>query len=167
MPNNRGMTRWIAALALALAACASETRYVEAPGQDDDAIRTAAHEGWAAVGVDAPADYTLLFLEAPELADACNADLPSDMADGAALGGCSFPGVVLLNIAADLDLQLLHLTHELGHLMRPGNKKELAPGHLDCPEIGNAERYGNDVMCLTAAEPGTLPTSRDAAFVSR
>lgn len=161
MPNNRGMTRWIAALALALAACASETRYVEPAGQDDEALRTYAADAWSTVGVEAPEDYKILFLDPETLRDACNVDAASPP-----IGGCSFPGVVLLSTeVSSCERQQMRLIHELGHLMRPGHKGELDHVHLDCPESHGSEFVGNDVMCFMAAADGTFPTERDAAFV--
>ncbi len=156
VPIVRGMSRWIALIALLLAACATETRYVEAADQDDTWLRDGAAEAWAGVGIEAP-EYTLLFLDPGTLLDACNAEAP----EVGTVGGCSFPGVVLLNRDADPDLQLQNLTHELGHLMRPHRKAdELDHRHLDCPEFNGA-----DVMCATGAPVGTMPTVRDAVFV--
>lgn len=155
--------RWIALAALTLACGSSGTRYVEAPDQDDTEIRAEAHEAWASAGVEAPATYTLLFLAPDALLDACNAAAPT----GGYIGGCSFPGVVLLNVEAPFESQLQNLTHELGHVMRPHEKAdELDLTHLDCPESLRGE-YGTDVMCATGAIPGTWPTARDAAFVTR
>jgi hypothetical protein len=146
---------------LTLACGAPETRYVQPEGQDDGWLRDGAVTAWAEVGVQAPADYTLLFLDPAPLAKACNADVPK----GATLHGCSFPGVVLLSSESDPASQLMQLTHEVGHLLRGGHDGENTPGHLDCPEAAGTRFYGHDVMCLTGAEPGTMPTARDAQFV--
>jgi hypothetical protein len=128
-------------------------------------LRQAAHEGWERAGLAAPDGYALHLLEPDALLDACNVD-ENDLPLGVAIGGCAFPGVVLLDAAESPELQLLHLMHELGHLMRPHKRSdELDRRHLDCPEAHGAELAGDDVMCPTAAPVGTLPTARDAAFV--
>lgn len=156
--------RALALLSLLSLACASETRYVEPAGQDDADLRQAAASEWASVGVVAPGDYTLLFLDAETLAAACDIDL-GGMAPDASLGGCSDPGVVLLNQDADFASQLAQLTHELGHQIH-SRRGKLIHGHLDCGADANrGAAWGADVMCVTGAEPGTMPTARDAAFV--
>ncbi len=157
------MTRWLALAALALTACASETRYVEPTGQDDAWLREAASDAWSTVGVAAPTDYALLFLPATELRAACEDPSPG-------LVGCSVPtaNVVLLNGESDPDLQAQTLIHEVGHLLK--GARALDHGrllHLDCPETLGNTVYGQSVMCPTNAAPGTLPTERDAAFVRR
>ncbi len=155
------MLRALALVALAAVGCATETRYVEAPGQDDAWLREAAAEAWATVGVEAPADYTLLFLEPEALADACGVDSATLVA-GSQLGAClPASDVVLLNIRNTPEQQLENLIHELGHMLRGGDSR-----HLDCgqgPDQGTA--FGGDVMCLSGAGPGGMPTERDAAFV--
>lgn len=154
------MLRALALLALAAIGCVGETQYVEAPGQDDAWIRDAASEAWAAVGVETPADYTLLFLAPETLMDACHrGDLPA----GTQLGGClAASDVVLLNGDNSPEQQVQNLLHELGHAVRGGH------AHLDCGAEANAGRaFGSDVMCLSGAGPGGMPTERDAAFVTR
>jgi hypothetical protein len=153
------MLRVLAALALLTVACAGETQYVEAPGQDDEAIRAATAEAWGAVGVEVPEAYTLLFLDEVTLEDACEyGRLPP----GSVLGGCApASDVVLLNAEQAPEQQLENLIHEMGHLLRGGRR-----GHLRCGE--DADRgtaFGSDVMCLTGRGPGGMPTERDAAFV--
>ena len=149
------MVRILALALLLLSACAYETPpYVSSTGEGVDALRAAAEDAWAAVGVEAPTDYELLFLDQETLADACHAEMP----EGVTLGGCSFPGVVLLPLGQDPELLVMKLTHELGHFMHGSDN-----AHLDCPETSR----GPDVMCLTGAEPGTLPTARDVAFIGR
>ncbi len=150
--------------ACAASGCATETRYVEAPGQDDADLRLAAHSAWETAGVQAPTDYTLLFLSPDELLDACNTDMGA-FGKGVKLGGCSLPGVVLLNADRDFARQATHLTHELGHLMRQ-HGDELDHRHLDCPGVNDGSGYGADVMCQSGAGDGALPTARDAAFVT-
>ncbi len=154
------MKRALLALVTLLAACAGETRYVEGTDQDDAWLRDAASESWAAVGVEAPSDYTLLFLDTETLADACGVD-SAQLAVGSQLGGCAPEGdVVLLNADNTPEQQLQNLTHELGHLLRGGT------AHLHCgTEADKGTAFGSDVMCLSGAGPGALPTERDAAFV--
>ena len=152
-----------------LAACdTGSVQYLEAPGQDDDALRTAAAEAWATVGVEAPEDYSLLFLDRETLTEACHA--PIALPDGSELppGGCSFPGVVLVSTVADFARQQTVLIHELGHIMRGEIRDgELDHAHLDCPETAGGQFLGRDVMCMTGAPAGQLPTIRDIAFVAR
>jgi len=159
------LVRCLALLSLLSLACADAgTRYVEAPGQDDADLRAAAHVSWETVGVEAPADYTLLFLDPAALVDACNVQVTVS----GYVGGCSFPGVVLLNSEDDFDHHLLDLTHELGHMMRPHkHADQLDLSHLSCPESDAEHTPGTDVMCAHGAPVGTLPTLRDAAFVTR
>lgn len=154
------MTRTLLALALALlAACAGETRYVEAEGQDDAWLREGAAEAWAAVGVEAPSDYLVVFLDRETLLAACGWSAPPA---GTALGGCAAASdVVLLWNEASPALQLQVLTHELGHILRGVGDHR----HLECPETNGVALPGHDVMC---ANPSPLPpTARDAAFVTR
>lgn len=160
------MLRTLALLSLLSVACgAPGTRYVEAPGQDDAELRAEASDAWAAVGVETPEDYTLVFLAPVDLVDACDIDMGGLVPD-ASVGGCSEPGVILLNAETDPDLQLRALTHELGHLTH-SRKGKLVRGHLDCgAAVADGSTYGDDVMCLTGAPLGTLPTLRDAAFVT-
>lgn len=154
------VTRWIAAaLALALSACAGETRFVAPEGQDDGWLREAVAAQWAAAGVTVPADYPILFLDAETLLDACEAPRPKV----GMIGGCNPHGsdAILIWEGADTDLQVSVAVHELGHVLR-GDAR-----HLDCPEVGPEMAPGQDMMCVTRAPLGTLPTARDAAFVSR
>lgn len=158
------MVRILALLVLVLSACASEgPTYISSEGEDVDALRAEAAANWSAVGVDAPSDYDLLLLDQATLQAACNADVP----EGDTIGGCSFPGVVLLANDQDPERLGLRLTHELGHMLRGGHDGELDHAHLDCPENAGGSLYGNDVMCSRGAHTGTLPTTRDAAFVTR
>lgn len=154
------MLRALALVALALtAACSGETRYVEAPDQDDTALREAAVEAWASVGVEAPSDYTLLFLDGETLLDACGWSAPPA---GTALGGCTAASdVILLWNEADFALQRQVLTHELGHVLRGADDHR----HLDCPESEGVRFPGHDVMCANPSP--ALPTERDAVFVTR
>jgi hypothetical protein len=155
------MLRVVALLSLLVVACQGETRYVEAEGQDDAWLRDGAAEAWGAVGVEAPANYTLLFLSPEALADACGVD-SAKLAVGSQLGGCApTSDVVLLNGENTPEQQLQNLTHELGHLLRGGDTR-----HLGCgAEADHGTAFGGDVMCLSGAGPGALPTERDAAFV--
>ncbi len=143
-------------VAMVLAGCSYDATYVETAGTD--ALRADASAVWASVGVSAPADYTVVQLDAGELMQACRASDPN-------VGACSFPGVVLLRSGLDYAQALQNLIHELGHLMRGGGAGgELDHTHLPCPESAQG-RPGPDVMCLTGAAPGTMPTARDVAFV--
>lgn len=153
------MLRVLAALALLTVACAGETHYVEAPGQDDEAIREATAEAWGAVGVEVPAAYTLLFLDGETLVDACDY---GPLEPGTVLGGCApASDVVLLNAGQAPEQQLENLIHEVGHLLRGGRR-----GHLRCgPDADRGAAFGPDVMCASGAGPGGMPTLRDAAFV--
>ena len=163
------MVRSLFLAALLALGCAGETVLVQPDGQDDGWLREAATENWARVGVEAPEGYRLLFLDQETLADACGADL-SALADGARVGACSFPGVVLLPVDADPGEQVDALTHELGHLLRDERAGKVDRRHLDCGEAvnhGEPGAVGADVMCLTGAGPGAAPTARDAAFVTR
>lgn len=146
------MTRILALAALLLSACGYEApTYISSEGDDVDALREAAGDAWASVGVETPTDYELLFLDQETLSDACNADMP----EGVALGGCSFPGVVLLPVDGDRGVLEMKLVHELGHLMTGNDGR-----HLDCP----TDARGDDVMCLLGSE-SAQPTARDVAFV--
>jgi hypothetical protein len=154
------MKRALLALVTLLAACAGETRYVEGTDQDDAWLRDAAAENWAAVGVEAPVDYSVIYLDQETLLDACNVAAPKQ---GGTIGGCApeGAGAVLLWNGADPELQVSIVVHELGHMLRGGE------AHLDCPETDGGRLSGNDMMCLTRAPLGSLPTARDAAFVTR
>lgn len=155
------MLRALALLSLLVVACQGETRYVEADGQDDAWLRDGAAEAWATVGVTVPADYTLLFLSPEALADACGVD-SAKLAVGSQLGGCApTSDVVLLNGDNTPGQQLENLTHELGHLLRGGDSRHLGCGQ----DADKGVAFGSDVMCLSGAGPGGLPTLRDAAFV--
>lgn len=158
------MTRTLAALAaLLLVACAGETRFVAPSDVDDTWIRDEVAAEWAAVGVVAPADYTLLFLDPVALVDACGLDA-GDLATGTQLGGCSVleAGAVLVNRETSPAQQVATVLHELGHVMRDDGR------HLGCDdEADRGLAFGADVMCLSNAGPGGTPTARDAAFVRR
>lgn len=157
------MVRVLALLSLLTVACAGETRYVAPEGQDDSWLRDEAAAAWAGVGVEVPSDYTLLFLEPEALADACGVDA-ARLEVGTQLGGCApTSDVVLLNLDNTPEQQAQNLIHELGHLLRGGDSR-----HLDCGAQANqGTAFGGDVMCLSGAGPGGLPTARDAAFVTR
>jgi hypothetical protein len=157
----------ILALALALAAlasgCAADATYMEAPGQDDAWLREAAADAWMAAGVQAPTDYTLLFLDPETLADACGVDA-AKLTQGSQLGGCTpTEDVILVNADNTPEQQLTNVIHELGHLLRGGDTR-----HLDCGDAADhGTEFGGDVMCLSGSGPGGMPTARDATFVSR
>lgn len=157
------MLRIALALALVLSACAGETSYVAPEGQDDAWIRDAAESAWLDVGVEAPKDYTVLFLAPDALADACGVD-SAKLQAGSQLGGCTpASDVVLLNGENSPEQQIENLTHELGHVMRGGDAR-----HLGCgADADRGTAFGGDVMCLSGAGPGGMPTARDAAFVAR
>ena len=147
------MPRWIALIALALSACATETRYEEAPGQDDAELMQAATDAWSTVGVATPASYAIVFLGLDELQAECEDGSPG-------LLGCAVPtaGAVLLLAGEAPEVQTQALIHEVGHIIK--GTRHLDHGrlpHLDCGQ--------GDVMCAWGAPVGTFPTVRDAAFV--
>ncbi len=150
------MLRWIALAALLFACAPETTRYVAPEGQDDGWLRDTAEGAWGQVGVETPADYTILFLGLGDLQDACEDGNPG-------LAGCTDPvaRAVLINVDNDPSLQARTIVHEVGHLIR-GDKRL---GHLDCPESEGGKLPGASVMCATGAPVGTMPTARDAAFV--
>jgi hypothetical protein len=147
-----------ALLALLLTACSVETTFVPPTDVDDSWIRDEAAAAWASVGVDAPSDYDLLFLDADALLDACGGPAT---APGTQLGGCAVveANVVLLRAGASPEQQTVNLIHELGHLMH-------GDAHLDCGADSNRGlAFGGDVMCVSGAGPTGRPTARDAEFV--
>ena len=149
------MRRSFALLSLLLCACATETRYEEATGQDDAGLMQAAVDAWSTVGVETPDTYAIVFLALEDLQAECEDPSPY-------LAGCAVPtaGAVLLLADGDADLQRQSLIHEVGHLIK--GTRHLDHGrlpHLDC------QGAQGDVMCAVAAPAGTFPTARDAAFV--